>query len=56
LNATDGTERWNYTTGGDVWSSPAVVNGTVYVGSDDDTVYGLDAQTGSEQWELHHRW
>jgi len=35
--------KWNYTTGGNVGSSPAVVNGVVYVGSDDHNVYALSA-------------
>ena len=31
-------------------SSPAVVDGAVFVGSDDNHVYALDAATGREQW------
>jgi eukaryotic-like serine/threonine-protein kinase len=30
-----------------VFSSPAVVNGVVYVGSDDHNVYALNATTGA---------
>jgi hypothetical protein len=42
---------WNYTTGNSVaYSSPAVVNGVVYVGSEDDYVYALDAATGAYIW------
>jgi WD-40 repeat-containing protein len=33
-----------------VKSSPTVVDGTVYVGSDDDTLYAVDAATGSQEW------
>jgi outer membrane protein assembly factor BamB len=33
-----------------VWSSPAVAGGKVYVGSYDDNVYCLDADTGSKIW------
>ena len=47
MNATNGVKLWNYTTGGDVDSSPAVVGGVVYVGSDDDNVYALNAANGS---------
>jgi hypothetical protein len=32
---------WNYTTGGLVWSSPAVVNGIVYISSMDGNVYAF---------------
>ena len=31
-------------------SSPAVANGVVYVGSDDDNVYALNASTGAKLW------
>jgi len=32
-------------------SSPAVVGGTVYVGSDDDGVYAVNANTGAQLWK-----
>src|SRR5208283_4324334 len=42
---------WNYTTGNLVdYSSPAVINGVVYVGSDDHYVYALNAATGAYIW------
>ena len=41
---------WTATTGDDVVSSPAVANGVVYVGSNDDKVYALDASTGAILW------
>lgn len=31
-------------------SSPAVAEGAVYVGSDDGSVYAIDAETGMERW------
>ena len=31
-------------------SSPAVANGVVYVGSDDNNVYALSAKTGAKLW------
>jgi len=37
---------WNYTTGGGVRCSLAVVNGTVFIGSEDGYVYALNATTG----------
>ena len=42
--------KWKYTTGDVVDSSPAVVNGVVYVGSIDGNVYALDATTGAKVW------
>jgi hypothetical protein len=41
---------WSYTTGDCVDSSPAVVDGKVYVGSEDFNVYCLDAASGSLIW------
>ena len=41
---------WTYTTGGAVETSPAVVNGIVYIGSDDNEVYALNASTGALLW------
>ena len=38
---------WNYTTGGWVFSSPAVVNGVVYVATDEGTLYALGSPTPS---------
>jgi Zn-dependent protease len=51
LNATTGDFVWNYTTGGQIYSSPAVADGKVYVGSDDYSVYCLDASTGAFVWK-----
>jgi outer membrane protein assembly factor BamB len=42
--------KWSYATGGAVESSPAVWNGVVYVGSDDNNVYALKASTGAKLW------
>ena len=45
---------WNYTTGNGLFkavrSSPAVVDGVVYVGSNDGFVYALDAFNGVQIW------
>jgi len=35
-----------------VFSSPAVANGTVYVGSEDNNVYALNATTGAKVWSF----
>jgi outer membrane protein assembly factor BamB len=35
-----------------VTSSPAVVGGTVYVGSQDNNVYAIDAETGQKKWDI----
>jgi outer membrane protein assembly factor BamB len=41
---------WSYTTGSIVDSSPAVVDGRVYVGSNDGKIYCLNSSTGSFLW------
>ena len=43
--------RWIRASGQGVESSPAVVNGHVYIGSGDGKVYSLNAATGAVMWE-----
>lgn len=47
---------WQFDTGTEAWnrvaSSPAVVDGTVYVGNDNGVVYALDAESGAERWQF----
>nr|WP_280140973.1 PKD domain-containing protein [Haloferax larsenii] len=50
INATDGTELWNYSTQTNVRSAPAVVDGVVYFGSNDGNMTALNATTGEELW------
>ena len=38
-----------------VQSSPAVVNGTVFVGARDGWLYAIDAATGAERWRFDHK-
>ena len=45
-----GAVKWSYTAGGLITSSPAVVDGVVYVGSYDGKLYALDAVTGAVKW------
>ncbi len=51
----DGTLAWTYSTGGYVYSGPAVANTrhtgpTVYIGSFDGNVYALNAKNGEPRW------
>ncbi|WP_323674447.1 PQQ-binding-like beta-propeller repeat protein [Halorubellus sp. PRR65] len=50
VDAATGDVRWSTTLPDFVVSSPAVVNGTVYVGCWDGNVYALDGANGSERW------
>lgn len=43
---------WKYQTGGPVRSSPAVMTGNVYIGSDDGNLYSFDAGSGSRRWNF----
>lgn len=46
-----GTEEWAYETGSSrLWSHPALVDGTLYLGGFDGNVYAIDATDGTEQW------
>ena len=42
--------RWRFLTGGRVVSSPVFQDGVLYVGSDDGSVYALDAASGQRRW------
>ena len=46
----DNNTLWNYTTGDRVLSSPVVVDGRIFAGSDDRKIYCLDADNGTEIW------
>ena len=45
-----GTEQWAFETGDSILSSPTVVNGTVFIGSNDEKLYAVDAEMGEQQW------
>ena len=42
---------WTFHTGDKVWSTPAVSEGIVYVGSFDHKLYALDTASGTKKWE-----
>jgi outer membrane protein assembly factor BamB len=43
---------WTYKTGGAIWGTPAISNGTVYFGSDDGNLYAVDSQKGDLKWKF----
>ena len=47
---TRGSVKWTFATGAAIHSSPAVVAGVVYFGSQDSRLYALDAETGEVVW------
>lgn len=50
LDATTGRERWVFFAEGPVRLAPSVANGRVYFGSDDGSVYCLNAADGVLRW------
>jgi outer membrane protein assembly factor BamB len=55
LNAADGKEAFRFKTGGPIFSSPDVVDGVVYFGSEDHFVYAVDAKNGGMKWKKQTR-
>jgi outer membrane protein assembly factor BamB len=53
LDATTGQIGWTALTGGPIRLAPTVVDGRVYVGSDDGYAYCLNAKDGSVVWKFH---
>ena len=44
---------WDDSLDAGVYGQPLVYGGTVYVGTEDDTLYAIGARTGRVAWELH---
>jgi outer membrane protein assembly factor BamB len=44
--------KWKFETNGLVISSPTLVDGVAYVGSQDKNIYALDADTGNKIWNF----
>ncbi len=44
--------RWRRELGDLVWATPALGDGVVYIGSDDDALYALDRATGAVRWRF----
>src|SRR5712671_6699947 len=47
--------KWKFNTGGRVYSSPAVADGAVFVGSSDGNLYAVDAAAGTLKWKFTTR-
>lgn len=50
IDATDGTEQWQFTPDHELDAPAAAVGDLVSVVDDGGVIYGLDAETGSERW------
>ncbi len=51
INAQNGAEIWNFTTGYRVTSTPCVIGNSLFTGGDDGNVYCLNALTGAQVWK-----
>ncbi|MFI5192584.1 MAG: PQQ-binding-like beta-propeller repeat protein [Chitinophagales bacterium] len=47
-----GNIKWKFKTGGKIFSSPAVINGMAFIGSEDGNLYALDVQSGKQRWKF----
>jgi outer membrane protein assembly factor BamB len=47
-----GEVAWTVALGGDITSSPAIVDGSVYIRNGEDALFALDAATGEERWSF----
>jgi eukaryotic-like serine/threonine-protein kinase len=47
--------KWKFHTNGYVLSSPAIANGTAYVGSTDHNLYAIDLKSGAQKWKFATR-
>lgn len=47
VNAKTGQQIWNYTTGDEITSSPAIADGVLFIGSFDNNVYALNISGGN---------
>jgi outer membrane protein assembly factor BamB len=46
---------WTFPTGGPIWSTPNVVNGVAYVGSNDYQLYAINTVTDQAEWSFATR-
>jgi outer membrane protein assembly factor BamB len=47
-----GDVRWSFKTGGKIFSSPAILNGIAYFGSEDHFLYAVDTRNGRLVWKF----
>lgn len=51
VSVSDGTEKWSTSISDSAsWTSPAVIDGTVYTGTNSAAVHAVDAATGEMEW------
>lgn len=44
--------KWRFNAGGELYSSPAVADGMIFVGSTNGNLYAINLQTGAQKWKF----
>ena len=52
LNTNPLEKGWDFQTGGKIWSTPVIDNGTLFIGSFDKKLYALNTTDGKKKWEF----
>src|SRR5450755_4092297 len=47
-----GALKWKFKTGGKIFSSPVVMHGTVFLGSEDSNLYAIKTKSGELDWKF----
>ncbi|MDI3320527.1 PQQ-binding-like beta-propeller repeat protein [Pinibacter soli] len=45
--------KWQFQTRGKIFSTPAIANGIVYIGSEDSSLYAIDQSSGKLKWKFN---
>jgi outer membrane protein assembly factor BamB len=52
IDAAYGEKKWEFDTGGKIWTSPAVEDGVVYVSNYDRKLFAVSSTDGSQIWQI----
>lgn len=52
INMVTGDVNWTFSAGVNFQCTPAVNDGTIYIGNNDGNLYAVDLATGTQQWSL----
>ena len=50
-----GGTKWTFKAGGPIVTSPAILDGVVYIAALDGHLYAIDQETGKEKWNFKSR-
>ncbi len=49
INAVTSSQNWEFKTGGKIWATPLIDNGTLYIGSFNKKLYAIDTGNGKDK-------